>query len=104
MGMNAKSKIMTALNLQQKSANQLVPKNVFEMISMAIMCMEKCLSFNFHEKTSDDKLLLAFSRNAVSMQSSGMHQLLRPGPSWKHCLINDNLYKLLMIFHNILYT
>ena len=98
---NEKSKILNALKIQQEASN-IIAQSVFEMINMTAVVIEKCLSFNFHEKTSDDKLLLAFSRHVLN--NSYHQQLLRPGPAWKNCLINSNLLTLLNIFHNILYT
>ena len=99
---NTKSKILQALKLQQISNGHIVGQSVFEMINMTAVVIEKCLSFNFHEKTSDDKLLLAFSRNVLI--NSTNQDLLRPGPAWQDYLINSNLLSLLNIFHNILYT
>eukprot|EP01083_Nonionella_stella_P054668 144305_1 len=99
---NPPSKILTAIGIEESSHGNVVGQSVVCMVNMTAMVIEKCLAFNFHEKTSDDKLLLVFALN-VLIASNHNNELLRPGPAWKACLIDCNLLKLLNIWHQVLY-
>ena len=65
---------------------------------MLIMVIEIILSFNFHEKTSDDKLLLAFHRSILLNRE----ELVRPGPAWRNILIDSKLLEYLTQTHLIM--
>ena len=105
---NRKSRILGALRMEQQSGGHLVAQSVAEMVSRAAVVAEECLSFDFHEKTSDDELLLSFSRSIGAEATPfprglGRRRAVRPGSPWRRCLVESDLVTTLAAMHRAIH-
>lgn len=99
--LNRKSKILGALRMEQQSSGQLVAQSVADMVSLAAMVIAECLSFDFHEKTSDDELLLSFARNTnLQPLSTSQRRSVRPGAPWRRCIVDNDVFQSLAVMHH----